>query len=229
MAQIDVTTQAQLDKALGKLKAGDWIVCPGGTRYDPLIVRGSSHVVAWGSSHVEASRFVSVHKMPSHRKTISGGVIIEVPDTEKFTPAEWCDYYGVKVSRGSAVLYKALDDGLSTSYARRKGIVYTPGLKVTAPDWLTVKECGNGLHCSPHPAMAESYNSGASRYVAVKVKIADAVVLGDKVKVPSVSVLHECDRAGAPLCNLQNALAPFAAVDDKDTAAYDPPMHGTPQ
>jgi len=54
MAAIEVTTQAQLDKAVKNLKPSDWIVCLGGTRYRPLTVRGSSHVVARESSHVEA-------------------------------------------------------------------------------------------------------------------------------------------------------------------------------
>ena len=246
MSAVEVTTQAQLDKALTKLKPGDWIVCLGGTRYEPLVVRGSSHVVAsgssqveawvsshvvargsshvvaWGSSHVEAresshveawesshvvaresshveaSEFVAVHK---HGKapTVSGGVIIDVPDPSTLAPADWCAYYGVEVKRGSATLFKAVDDDLSTSRARSRGITYAIGKKIACADWQPTKACGNGLHVSPHPAMARHYNGTATRYVQVRVKVADLVVIDDKAKVESLTVVCECDLDGEPL------------------------------
>jgi hypothetical protein len=164
-----------------------------------VVARESSRVVAWGSSRVVASRYVSVHKQPGHRTKINGGVVIEVPDVNKLGPAEWCDYWGVKVTRGVALLYKALDQDLSTSYARQKQITYTPKAKVVAPDWKKIQECGNGLHACPSPEIARGYNGGATRYVQVKLKVAEMVTLGDKVKVPALTVTVEVDRHGDPL------------------------------
>ena len=190
MAAVEVTTQAQLDKALKDRKPGDVIVCLGGTWDKPL--------TASGSATVEASKYVAIHK---HGVTpqITGGVIINVPDPDTLTPADWCDYYGVTVTRGQALLYKAVDDDYSTSHARPAGIFYTAGAKVVAPDWDTVPECGNGLHCSPRPFLARDYNAIATRYVQVRCKVADMVVIGDKVKVPALTVVGECDIDGDPV------------------------------
>ena len=231
MAAIEVTTQAQLDKALKSLKPGEYVACLGGSKSSPLVVQGSSrvearesshvvaqgsshvvaqgsshveawgssHVVAWGSSHVEASKYVSVHKQPSHRGKINGGVIIDVPDVFAMSAAEWCDYYGVTVSRGFALLYKALDNDLSTPHARRRNLVYTVGAKVTAPDWDSRQEYGNGLHACPSPAIALPYNPEATRFVQVKAKLAELVILGDKVKCSSLRVVAEVDRYGEPI------------------------------
>lgn len=232
MTRIEAHTQAQLDDALKNLKAGDWIVCLGGTRYKPMIVRGSSHVeafgsshvvargsshveawdsshveawesshvVAWGSSHVVAARAVAVHKMPSHMKKISGGVVIDVPDPHTFSVKDWCDYYGVPVKRGSATLFKAVDEDLSTFQARRAGISYTIGTSPLAPDFNIVKECGGGLHVSPSPAMALAYHSSATpRFLRVTARLSDLVVVGDKVKARTVRVVGEVDRYGKPV------------------------------
>jgi hypothetical protein len=177
-----------------------------------VVARESSSVVAWGSSRVEAwgsssvvaressrvvaGRYASVHKMPGHLSKISGGVVIVVPDTAKMDGAEWCDYYGVTVKRGKATLYKALDDDLSTPNARRVQIIYAVGTKVAAPDWNSRRECGGGLHSCASPAMAQRYNEGATRYVAIECAVAEIVVIDDKVKAPTAKVLYECDRHG---------------------------------
>jgi len=134
--------------------------------------------------------------MPGHLGKISGGVIIEVPDPATLTPADWCGYYGIAVARGAAVLYKAVDDDYSTNQARTAGIFYKPGLKVTAPDWQPTAECGDGLHVSPRPFMARNYNKAATRYVAVKCKLADLVVIDNKAKVSALTVVSECDVHG---------------------------------
>ena len=219
MSAIEVHTQAELDKALANLRDGDYVVCLGGTRYDPLrvtgsahvvaresahvVARGSAHVEAWDSAHVAASQFVSVHRHPAHRGRIDGGVVIAMPDETQMTAAEWCGYYGVTVTRGNALLYKALDDDLSTERARQCGITYTVGSRVKAPDWDPVPDCGNGLHACPSPAIAARYNQEATRFVRVRAKLAGLVVLGDKVKAPALTVVCECDRYGEPLAGAE--------------------------
>ena len=223
MSAIEVTTQAQLDKALKNLKDGDYVVCLGGTWDKPLIVRGSSSVVAWDSSRVvargssrvvawdsssveardsssvEAGKYVAIHKHPRGKQKINGGVVIDVPDVTKLDARGWCDYYGVQVSRGYAVLFKCVDDDYATDHSRNAGIFYTPGAKVTAPDWKKTKACGNGLHVSPRPSAAREYHNG-TKFVAVKARLADIVVIDNKVKVPALTVVGEVDQWG-DACN----------------------------
>ena len=223
MKQIEVTTQTQLDKALKNQRPGEVIVCLGGTVWKPLIVTGSSSVVArgssrvvaressrvvaressrveaWGSSRVVASKFVAIHR---HNKaaTVKGGVLIDVPDPSSLSPTEWCDYYGVKVVRDTAYVFKAVDDDLSTPRARQRGIFYTPGTNPTCDDFNERPECGGGLHASPSPSMALDYNREATRFVCCPVKLTEIVVIDNKVKVPRIAgKVFEVDRHGDKL------------------------------
>jgi hypothetical protein len=87
----------------------------------------------------------------------------------------------------------------SAANARAHGIAYTPGAKVECDDWSGEPSCGKGLHVSPRPLMARRYNEQATRYVQVRVKLADLVVIDDKAKAPAVTVVCECDEDGVPL------------------------------
>jgi hypothetical protein len=161
---------------------------------------GSATVRASGSATVEASRFVAVTRHGETAK-VNGGVLIQIPPTD--TPEAWADFYGLKVSRGTVVLFKAVDDEFRSGH----GTTYTPGSKPSAPDWQDHDGCGNGLHFCPRPFMAHLYHTNATRFVACRVKLADLVVIGsypgalpsDKVKAPSCTVLHECDEDGVKL------------------------------
>src|SRR3990167_1717939 len=88
--------------------------------YESATVRASDSatVRAYESATVEATCRVAIHKHSNGPK-INGGVLIEVPDLTKLTPAEWCDYYGVEVKRNQATLYKAVDDNLTTRQDRK--------------------------------------------------------------------------------------------------------------
>ena len=152
----------------------------------------SSHVEAWGSSHVEAwaAAQVAAHDRsqvqagqhnavtdhgPSTR--IKGGVIITPP---AITTAEaWCEWYGVEVVDGVAVLFKAVDDEYRSGWQTPDGgrIAYAPGAAPEAPDWDGgTAECGGGLHFSPSPGGAKGFNCDATRYVACPVALADIAV-----------------------------------------------------
>jgi hypothetical protein len=142
-----------------------------------------------------------VHKHTGRydKPRVKGGVIIDVPKVT--TAAEWCDYHGVKVSRGIATLYKAVRD----DYRSAHGADYSPGAKPAAPDWDPVPECGGGLHFSFHPVAALSYDRQATRFVACPVRLAEIVVHPDgsptKVKAPRVvgKGCVEVDRTGKPI------------------------------
>ncbi len=138
--------------------------------YDSATVHayGSATVRAYGSATVHASPKTAVHLHSGHAK-VKGGVLID--HTAKFdTPAEWCDYHGLKVSRaGVATVYKAVNDQWTTD----RGFDYSPGSKPSAPDWRDDDGCGGGLHFSPTPHHALAYYPDATRFVAVGVKVAD--------------------------------------------------------
>jgi hypothetical protein len=163
-------------------------------------LRDSSHAVLWDSSHAELrSPLVAVHKQInswSKPKVTGKGVVIEVLPCK--TPEEWCERYGLKVSRGAATLYKALDADLKAT----RNFAYPIGETVAAPDWDGgVAECGGGLHFSPSPAHALDFNREAKRFVACRVKLADIAVHEDatypaKVKAKRCRVLYEVDRRG---------------------------------
>ena len=160
---------------------------------------GSASVWAYDSASVRASKYVAVHRHNKSAK-VQGGVIIDVPDPASLTPKDWCDYYGVKVARGTAYLFKAVDDDYSTRKARSHGIFYKPGTSPKCADFNKRAECGGGLHASPTPFMALDYNTSATRFVCVPVKLAEIVVIDNKVKVPRVAgKVFEVDRDGERL------------------------------
>ena len=107
-------------------------------------------------------------------KTLKGG-----KHTQAFkpkTPKEWCEHYGVDVTKGVAVLYKALN----ADFISPRGMSYAPGTIPIAPDWDGGKaECGGGLHFSPHPKMALAFNPGAKLFAACPVKLTDIAVHPD--------------------------------------------------
>ena len=159
------------------------------------VLWGSSSAELWGSSSAEAAQYCPVTILSKTAKA-TGGVQIR-PDYS--TPQKWCDYYGVKVTRGVAVLYKALDE----NYVSPRGMAYTPGTVPEAPDWDGGKaECGGGLHFSPHPQMTLEFVGNPEHYVACPVALKDMVVHPDgdmpqKCKAQRCCApIWECDEDG---------------------------------
>jgi hypothetical protein len=206
MTFVEVATQAQLDA----LKPDDVAVVRSGhfRAYGSATVRaygsatvtahGSATVTAYDSATVRASDSATVtasKQVPVHRfgdrANVTGGVLLQVPDLNTCGPDEWADYYGSSVTKaGYAVLFAAVDDTFTKGYAYTP-TRYAPGDKPEAKDWNPARRCGGGLHLGPTPHHATAYNYGATRWVACRVKLADAIPLGDKVKVPRCVVLHE--------------------------------------
>jgi hypothetical protein len=129
---------------------------------------------------------------------ISGGRILEMPRPE--TGAEWCKFYGVEIRKGGnlsrelagqdvAILFKAVGEG----YRATRGFAYEPGSSPAAPDWDGgSRECGGGLHFSPHPKMAKEFSREPAHFIACPVLVSEIVVHPDgnypqKVKAPRVA------------------------------------------
>lgn len=115
---------------------------------------------------------------------------------------KWCEFYGVKVRDGVAILFKAVSDNFKSLY----GTSYAPGQMPVAKDWDGgERECGGGLHFSPHPLMALRFNRWARRFVACPVKVSEIVMhpggaLPEMIKAPRVSApCWECDIHGKRL------------------------------
>jgi hypothetical protein len=168
----------------------------------------SPRVEAWDSSSPRGSvgKYAALVASQNDRSkiTIPGAVLLEQPKIE--TAADWCDYYGVAVKRGMALLFKAVDDDYSTGFARSREVFYTPGSKPKAPDWDGGRaECGGGLHFSPSPSLGRDFNPDATRYVACPVKLSEIVVhknpsYPNKVKAPRVAgAIYEVDVDGERL------------------------------
>ena len=166
--------------------------------YDSASVEAydSASVRAYDSASVQASRYVAVHKhrTPYGEPTVKGGVLIEVPYIDTF--ADWCDFHGLARHRKQPVVFKAVDDNLTSGH----GHTYPIGEKVTCDDWSPEASCGNGLHFSQTPHHATRYQSDATRWLACAVPAAsvliDSGIGADKVKAPSCRVLYEVDRDG---------------------------------
>ncbi|MGN6245155.1 MAG: DUF7666 domain-containing protein [Motilibacteraceae bacterium] len=205
MTTYRVTTQAELDAALVKAdefdeivivsESGVWLEVGGFAR-----ASGSATVSASGSATVHAGSHTAVH-LRSARATIDGGVLIDHTTLNLTAPADWCDYHGVQVTDGNALLYKAVNANLTSDH----GTTYPLGETVTAPDWRDTYECGNGLHFGPTPHHADAYHSGhdGTRYLAVHVPLQVLRPITDggtaKCKAQSCTVLHEVDVAGRPV------------------------------
>jgi hypothetical protein len=169
------------------------------TAYDSAQVRVS------GSAQVTASKCVAVTVTPSRydgrTPKVTGGVVINVPKIK--TVEEWCEYHGVKVSRGNAILFKAVDNDLRSYY----GFEYPIGKRVEAPDWDGgVQECGGGLHFSPQAHATRKFASEqeAPKLLACRVRLVDIVIHPDgsypqKCKAKGCTPLHEVDEDGVKL------------------------------
>ncbi len=160
--------------------------------------RESAHVEAWGSAHVEATKFVAITKQVDHTGQIAGGVVIAVQ--RPTTVEDWCAFYGIPVTDGIAVLFKAVRDDYRSSH----GLLYSPGTQPEAPDWDGGRdECGGGLHFSFHPSAARDFDQKATRFLACPVALAEirAPKTGDahpnKVKARRIcGPIVEVDRYG---------------------------------
>ena len=109
---------------------------------------------------------------------VTGGrVVVEAhrPDT----PARWCEHYGVVVTDGVALLFKAVEDDWR-GQDKRGTLTYRPGATPEEPKWDGGKaECGRGLHFSPRPTMALRFCTNAAHFVACPVALTDIAVHPD--------------------------------------------------
>lgn len=158
-----------------------------------VVAWGSSHVVARDSSHVQAGAYASASVYSS--AALRGGVRTNVP----LTAEDWLIRSGVKAEDGAVVLYKAT----GADWETRNGYRYEPGTMVEAEDWRRGgDECGGGLHFAATPGAAGLFRDGAKRYVACRVSVADmaeqdqVLAYPDKWRARRCEVLYEVTADG---------------------------------
>jgi hypothetical protein len=148
----------------------------------------SSTVTAYGSSTVRATPLVAVH-LHSATVKVAGGVILDHSNVRDFDAKQWCEYHGVKVSRGIATLYKAVNDKWTTD----RGTDYSPGSKPACDDFRDTDACGNGLHFGPTPIHALAYFPEATKFLAVGVRLNELrPITGDTAKAKAPRVVRAC-------------------------------------
>jgi hypothetical protein len=126
-----------------------------------------------------------VCKIKRKSKTVT---VIKNP-VAKYTKKDFLDIYG-QDKNGNVILYKSVRENLKDFHTNT--IEYTG--TVTCLDWDGDKnrQCGGGLHLSPLPELALSYNQGKLLKCIVNKK--DFVVYPEditKVRCKKVTVLGE--------------------------------------
>jgi len=110
-----------------------------------VVARGNSSVEAWGNSSVEAWGNVQIAKYSEIANlTISGNArIVTLPQTVQ----EYCDFYGITVKDGAAILYKGVRPDMVSFYDN--SFKYSIGATATNKcDWDVNDQCSYGLHVS---------------------------------------------------------------------------------
>jgi hypothetical protein len=160
--------------------------------------------VAWGNVFVRVYAALKVKCSSSvviinHGDTkIEGGH--QVKATKPKTVRQWCSFWGVKVTKTVAIVFKGVND----DWKSPRGADYTPGTSPIAEDWDGGKqECGKGLHFSPCPSMTLEFHSTAKKFVACPIKLKDIAVHPEgsypqKIKAKGVTggKCYEVDREG---------------------------------
>ena len=140
-------------------------------------LRENSTATLWGNAAVRAFDWTTVKsKSPSAVLLSHSDEVNVVGDLRQLTMqtpqsvTDWLEFYGIEIEDGTAVLYKAV----GTDYESRNGITYRPGEETVAPDWdFGARECGGGLHFSPHPQLALDFRPAAKHFLACPVRVAD--------------------------------------------------------
>ncbi|MFB9283122.1 DUF7666 domain-containing protein [Pseudoclavibacter helvolus] len=168
-------------------------VLQGGTVQD---LRGASIVLRAesGATIAKAGPWATIYVYGAD-VTVDGGRIIDLSGVNEEDAETWCEFQGVTVEDGHALLYKAVNDDLKSE----RLFAYPVGETVICLDWTDDNECGGGLHVSPTPGTAHSYFERATRFLEVKVPLAELrPILGrvPKAKFRTGVVLREVTRDG---------------------------------
>ena len=169
-----------------------------------VVAKGISQLMIRGAVKVVAAAAVAIAVLGGSPVIEGGGFVARLDIS---TPRGWCDYHGVDVHAGVAILFKVVDLEFRTP---QKAFLYQPGTVPVAPDWDGGQaECGGGLHFSPTPYHALNFAGHLTRdkrrFVACPVALAGLAVhpdgqMPDKVKAKGLAgPCWEVDEHGRPV------------------------------
>jgi hypothetical protein len=139
-------------------------------------VSGGTIQYIWGNSTINIFSNTDIQKamLPAvlifrngFRQKISGNATKVYQKKESYTKQNFVDLF----KKGKLILYKSVNPETECDFFTGK-IKYETGKTVGCPDWDSNanRQCGGGLHLSPTPAMALSYNQGKIKVCEVKIK-----------------------------------------------------------
>ena len=155
------------------------------TGYVSVKAEGRSNITAYGNTSIVAYDESSI-KAEGPVQIIVGYKFVKLDVDDKVsvvlaydTPEEYCNFYGVKVRDGKAILYKAVDSSYRSFYD--PNFKYTIGAEITEVcDESRDVVCSTGLHVSPLEWALEFGNSGKK----IDFKILECSVPLSKIIVP---------------------------------------------
>jgi hypothetical protein len=181
-----------------------------------VVAYGICQLVVKGAVKVTASALVAIAVLGG-TPAITGGGFVSRMDIS--TPEKWCDFHGVKVHAGVAILFKAVTQQYKPPCHQGSTVVYTPGTTPVAPDWDGGnRECGGGLHFSPNIPATRKFHSDNPRWVACPVALEGLCVHPngdhpDKVKARGCAApVWEVDRDGDPVAGAVVSWPPAEVV-----------------
>jgi hypothetical protein len=186
-----------------------------------VVAGGTATVEAWGNATVVAGGNATVagqgnvqvvHRSRGAKIGVRGNArIVGIPDN----PNDYCDFYGVTVEDGKAILYKAVRDNLHSFH--NCDFAYAVGeTKTHDCDPSRGVMCGRGMHVAHRDwALRFGESMGDFRVLEVSVPLDKIVVPFDvdgKVRCSELTVLREvpleeCGIYGKILANRRAAMA----------------------
>ncbi len=174
-----------------------------------VVGKGDSQLRVKGKLNVTAGPTVAIVAIGT-LPTIDGGGFVRRSVID--TPEKWCEYYGIEVADGCAVLFKGLDENFRSGHG---GFLYQPGETQRDPNWNPDPglECGPyGLFFSPSPGHTFEFAPGAKKFVGCLVPLAQMIVHADgeyphKVRAPETFGCWEVDVDGKRIDHPSQAAA----------------------
>ncbi|PAL23575.1 hypothetical protein [Sphingopyxis sp. GW247-27LB] len=137
-----------------------------GTSAPCLDANGFSYVFTRGDRLTGKAAANVIIRVQGNAK-IEGGLQFQI---KLETPQDWCDFYGVRVEDGCAIVYKAVGEG----YRSKWGTTYEPGSTPIDHQWNGRKEecsVGGGLNFSPTPRHTHQFVSNPRHYLECRVRL----------------------------------------------------------
>jgi hypothetical protein len=126
------------------------------------------------------------------------------------TAEDWCNYYGVEVKKGIAIVFKGVREDYSSFHD--SSFKWTPGTAPKSELW-DKQECSHGLHASPTPRHTLTHHASAQKFLACPVKVSEMLVFFEgeyphKCKFPAAAgKVWEVDIDGKPIEAAQETAA----------------------